>query len=57
MLKRIQIKNFRSCKDVVLDNLGSMTALVGRNGSGIGSRAQDRSLLLPHHLELLPPMV
>jgi len=34
MLKRIQIKNFRSCKDVVLDNLGNVTALVGRNGSG-----------------------
>ncbi len=34
MLKRIQIKNFRSCKDVVLDDLGSVTALVGRNGSG-----------------------
>ena len=34
MLKRIHIKNFRSCKDVVLDDLGSMTALVGWNGSG-----------------------
>ena len=34
MLKRIHIKNFRSCKDVVLDRLGPMTALVGRNGSG-----------------------
>jgi ABC-type transport system involved in cytochrome c biogenesis ATPase subunit len=34
MLKRFHVKHFRSCKDVVLDGLRSMTALVGRNGSG-----------------------
>ena len=34
MLKRVEIKNFRSCQDVVLDNLGPMTVLVGRNAVG-----------------------
>jgi len=34
MLKRIQIKNYRSCKDVTLEGLGHVTALVGRNASG-----------------------
>ena len=34
MIRRLHIKNFRSCKDVLLDNLGGITALVGRNGSG-----------------------
>jgi len=34
MFKRIQIKNFFSCQDVVLDNLSSVTALVGHNASG-----------------------
>ena len=34
MLKRIEIKSFRSCRDVVLDNLGATTVLVGRNAVG-----------------------
>jgi AAA15 family ATPase/GTPase len=34
MFKRIEIKNFLSCQDIVLDNLQGVTALVGRNGSG-----------------------
>lgn len=34
MFKRIQIKNFLSCQDVVLDNLSGLSALVGRNASG-----------------------
>lgn len=34
MLTSVHIKNFRSCKDVRLDNLGHMVALVGRNGAG-----------------------
>lgn len=34
MLTSAHIKNFRSCKDVKLDNLGHMVALVGRNGAG-----------------------
>ena len=34
MLKRIEIKNFRSCHDVVLDDLGPLTVLVGRNAAG-----------------------
>ena len=34
MIKRIKIVNFRSCKEVVLDNLGPMTVLIGRNGTG-----------------------
>jgi len=34
MLKRVEIKNFRSCQDVVLDDLGPMTVLVGRNAVG-----------------------
>jgi hypothetical protein len=34
MLKRVHIKGFRSCQDVLIDNIGSMTALIGRNGSG-----------------------
>lgn len=34
MLTHIEIRNFRSCRHVVLDGLASMTALVGRNGAG-----------------------
>ena len=34
MFNRIRIKAFRSCKDVTLERLGHMTALVGRNGAG-----------------------
>lgn len=34
MFKQIHIKNFLSCQDIVLDNLESLTVLVGRNGSG-----------------------
>ena len=34
MLKKVQIRNFKSCKDVVLDNMGSVVALVGRNAAG-----------------------
>jgi predicted ATPase len=34
MLKRIHIKGFRSCHDVLLEDLGPLTAIVGRNGSG-----------------------
>jgi len=34
MLKRINITQFRSCHGVILDDLGPVTALVGRNGAG-----------------------
>ncbi len=34
MLTRVEISKFRSCEDLVLDNLGPMTVLVGRNGAG-----------------------
>jgi energy-coupling factor transporter ATP-binding protein EcfA2 len=34
MFRRIRITNFRSCRKVLLENLGSLTALIGRNGSG-----------------------
>jgi predicted ATPase len=34
MFKRIHIENYRSCRDVLLDALGPITALVGRNGAG-----------------------
>src|SRR5947209_8138786 len=34
MLRRVQINHYRSCKDVVIDGLSYVTALVGRNGSG-----------------------
>jgi predicted ATPase len=34
MLKKIHIRNYRSCHDVTLDNLTPVTALVGRNGVG-----------------------
>jgi predicted ATPase len=34
MLTRIEIGKFRSCENVVLDNIDRMTALVGRNGAG-----------------------
>jgi predicted ATPase len=34
MLRRVEIKDFRSCHDVVLDDLGPMTVLVGRNAVG-----------------------
>jgi AAA ATPase domain len=34
VLKRIQIKNFRSCKNVIIDQIGDIIALVGRNAAG-----------------------
>ena len=34
MLNRIEIKYFRSCHEVVLEDLGPVTVLVGRNASG-----------------------
>ncbi len=34
MFTRVELHNFRSCRRVVLDGLGSLTALVGRNGAG-----------------------
>ena len=34
MLKRVEIHNYRSCENVVLDDLGPMTVLVGRNAVG-----------------------
>lgn len=34
MLTSVHIKNFRSCKDVKLEGLGHISALVGRNGAG-----------------------
>jgi len=34
MLTRVEIKEFRSCHNVVLDDLSPVTALVGRNGAG-----------------------
>lgn len=34
MLKSVHIQNFRSCKDVTLEGLAHISALVGRNGAG-----------------------
>ncbi len=34
MLKRVEIENYRSCRNVVLDDLGPMTVLLGRNAVG-----------------------
>ncbi|HEX3659522.1 MAG TPA: AAA family ATPase [Pirellulales bacterium] len=34
MLTRVEIKKFKSCENLVLDGLGNITALVGRNGAG-----------------------
>ncbi|NJO18655.1 MAG: AAA family ATPase [Thioploca sp.] len=34
MFKRIRIENFLSCRDILLDNLTGVIALIGRNGSG-----------------------
>lgn len=34
MLKSVHIKNYLSCEDVYIGNLGNVTALVGRNGAG-----------------------
>src|SRR5438552_3463753 len=34
MLTRLRIQNFRLCKDVDIDQLGPVVALVGRNGAG-----------------------
>lgn len=34
MFKRIQIKGFRTCRDVTLSGLGFVTGFVGQNGSG-----------------------
>jgi len=34
MFKRIHIKNFLSCQEIVIDKMKGMTAFIGRNGSG-----------------------
>lgn len=34
MLERVHIQRFRSCKDVLIENISEMIALVGRNGAG-----------------------
>jgi predicted ATPase len=34
MLRQIEIENYRSCRHVVLDDLGPLTVLVGRNAVG-----------------------
>lgn len=34
MLKRIILRNYRTCENVDLSEIGEMTALVGRNGAG-----------------------
>jgi len=34
MITKIQIENFRSCENVLLKDLGSLVALIGRNGVG-----------------------
>jgi energy-coupling factor transporter ATP-binding protein EcfA2 len=34
MLRRVEIHNYKSCREVVLDALTPLVALVGRNGSG-----------------------
>jgi predicted ATPase len=34
MLREVRITGFRSCKDVALEDLGDLTALVGRNAAG-----------------------
>ncbi|MEI7460775.1 MAG: AAA family ATPase [Pirellula sp.] len=34
MITRVHIKSFRSCEDVLLENIGLVLALVGRNGAG-----------------------
>lgn len=34
MLRRVEIKNFRSCKDVVIEMSGGLLVLVGKNGAG-----------------------
>jgi predicted ATPase len=34
MIQRARIKNFRSCQDTVIDDLGGLVALIGHNGAG-----------------------
>ncbi|HVX15110.1 MAG TPA: AAA family ATPase [Pirellulales bacterium] len=34
MIKSVHIKNFRSCRDVYLEGIGTILALAGRNGAG-----------------------
>jgi predicted ATPase len=34
MITRIRIQQFRLCRDILIDNAGSILALVGRNGAG-----------------------
>jgi ABC-type branched-subunit amino acid transport system ATPase component len=34
MLKNVRIQNFRSCRDVTISDMGSVLALVGKNGAG-----------------------
>ncbi|MGA2585343.1 MAG: AAA family ATPase, partial [Tepidisphaeraceae bacterium] len=34
MLHAARIKNFRSCRDTAVENMGQLIALIGRNGAG-----------------------
>lgn len=68
-LKRLEIKNFRSLEHVVLDDLGHMNVIVGRNNTGkstiLGALMHLRAILsgsgetvsqgnpVPHHLQRL----
>jgi predicted ATPase len=55
MLKRVAIKGFRSCHDVVLDNLGPLTVLVGRNAVGKSNILRAISWLAETATSVPPP--
>jgi energy-coupling factor transporter ATP-binding protein EcfA2 len=44
MLHRIQLKNFRSCEDTVVEDIGQLVALIGHNGAGKSSILQGISI-------------
>jgi predicted ATPase len=57
MLKRVEIENFRSCQKVVLDDLGPMTVLVGRNAVGKSNILRAISWLAETATSSAPPTI
>jgi predicted ATPase len=55
MLKRVAIEGFRSCHDVVLDDLGPLTVLVGRNAVGKSNILRAISWLAKTATSSTPP--
>ena len=64
MLHRFQIKNFRSCENTTVENIGQLIALIGRNGAGKSNILQAIAMVSAFgsssgqiNMALLVPMV